>query len=211
MTTARLFAAPGPSLAAHQQRFGPLPDSAATTLVTLLEEAGLTGRGGAGFPTARKIASVTGRKAVVIGNGAEGEPLSHKDAELLASAPHLVLDGLGVAAAAVAADKVVIYVPGAAVPAIETALDERRSARLDPRRVTVVEAPEGFVSGEESAVVRRVEGGPAMPRDRTVLTSICGVRGRPTLVNNVETLAQVALIARYGPHWFRSVGDPTEP
>ena len=211
MTTARLFAAPGPSLAAHQQRFGPLPDSAATTLVTLLEEAGLTGRGGAGFPTARKIASVTGRKAVVIGNGAEGEPLSHKDAELLSRAPHLVLDGLSAAAAAVAADKVVIYVPAPAVPAIETALDERRSARVDPRRVTIVEAPEGFVSGEESAVVRRVEGGPAIPRDRTVLTSICGVRGRPTLVNNVETLAHVALIARYGPHWFRSVGDPTEP
>ena len=77
--------------------------------------------------------------------------------------------------------------------------------------MTVVEAPEGFVAGEESAVVSRIEGGPALPRDRTVPTSVSGVRGRPTLVNNVETLAHVALITRYGARWFRSVGDPSEP
>ena len=69
---------------------------------------------------------------------------------------------------------------------------------MDRHRVTVVEAPDGFVAGEESAVIRRVEGGPALPRDRTVPSSISGVRGRPTLVNNVETLAHIALIARYG-------------
>ena len=211
MTTGRLLAARGPDLAAHHQRFGALPEQLGTPLATLLDQAGLTGRGGAGFPTGRKLASVTGRKAVVIGNGAEGEPLSHKDAELLTRAPHLVLDGLNVAAAAVAAEKVVIYVPARTVPAVEVALDERRSAGLDRRRVTVVEAPDRFVAGEESAVVRRVEGGPAIPRDRTVLTSSSGVRGRPTLVNNVETLAHMALIARYGPQWFRSVGDASEP
>jgi len=82
-TTARLFAANGSGLVEHHQRFGPLPESAATTLVPLLDRSGLTGRGGAGFPTGRKVASVTGSKAVVIGNGADGEPLSHKDAELL--------------------------------------------------------------------------------------------------------------------------------
>ena len=168
-TTHRLFAAQGPSLAEHQQRFGALPESAGTTLVTVLDQSGLTGRGGAGFPTGRKIASVTGRKAVVIANGAEGEPLSHKDAELLSRAPHLVLDGLKVAAAAVSADKVVMYVPFRAVPAIKTALSERRSAKVDRHRVTVVAASDGFVAGEESAVVRRVEGGQALPRDRTVL------------------------------------------
>jgi NADH:ubiquinone oxidoreductase subunit F (NADH-binding) len=82
---------------------------------------------------------------------------------------------------------------------------------VDRHRVTVIEAPDTFVAGEESAVVRRVEGGPAIPRDRTVLTSVSGVRGRPTLVNNVETLAHIALIARYGPHWFRSIGDAAQP
>ena len=82
MTTSRLFAArPARGLAEHQQRFGPLPDSAGNDIgAPVLDQSGLTGRGGAGFPTGRKIASVTGRKAVVIGNGAEGEPLSHKDA-----------------------------------------------------------------------------------------------------------------------------------
>jgi len=93
-TTERLFAANGPGLVEHQQGFGPLPESAGATLVPLLDRSGLTGRGGAGFPAGRKIAAVTGRRAVVIGNGAEGEPLSRKDAELLSRAPHLVLDGL---------------------------------------------------------------------------------------------------------------------
>ena len=172
----------------------------------------LTGRGGAGFPTGRKLASITGRKAVVIGNGAEGEPLSHKDAQLLSRAPHLVLDGLEVAAAAVSADKVVMYVPSPrGADDQDSAAANEASAKVDRHRVTVIEAPDGFVAGEESAVIRRVEGGPALPRDRTVLASTSGVRGRPTLVNNVETLAHVALIARYGPQWFRSVGDPSEP
>ncbi len=211
MTTSRLFAAGGPGLAEHQRQFGALPESAATNLVTRLDRAGLTGRGGAGFPTGRKLASITGRRPVVIGNGAEGEPLSRKDAQLLSRAPHLVLDGLEVAAAAVSADKVVMYIPSRAVVTIKAALSERRSAKVDRYRVTVIEAPDGFVAGEESAVVRRVEGGPALPRDRTVLVSKSGVRGRPTLVSNVETLAHVALIARYGPRWFRSVGDPSEP
>ncbi|AGB26808.1 NADH:ubiquinone oxidoreductase, NADH-binding (51 kD) subunit (plasmid) [Mycobacterium sp. JS623] len=210
-TSQRLFAANGPGLVEHQQRFGALPDSAATTLVQVLDRSGLTGRGGAGFPTGRKIASVTGRKAVVIGNGAEGEPLSHKDAELLSRATHLVLDGLKLVAAAVSADKVVMYVPSGAIAPIKTAISERRSAKVDRHRVTVVAAPHGFVAGEESAAVRRVEGGPALPRDRTVPTSISGLRGRPTVVNNVETLAHIALIARYGSRWFTSVGDPSEP
>ena len=210
-TTERLFAAQGPSLVEHQQRFGPLPELAATAVVPLLDRSGLTGRGGAGFPAGRKIASVTGRKAVVIGNGAEGEPLSHKDAELLSRAPHLVLDGLKVAAAAVCAEKVVMYVPSRAVPRIKAAISDRRSAKVDRHRVTVVAAPDGFVAGEESAVVRRVEGGLALPRDHTVHPSTSGVRGRPTLVNNVETLAHIGLIARYGSRWFRSLGDPSEP
>ena len=60
-------------------------------------------------------------------------------------------------------------------------------------------------------MIRRIEGGPALPRDRTVIAAVSGVRGRPTLVSNVETLAHVALVARYGPQWFRAVGDPDEP
>lgn len=207
----RLFATRGSGLADHHARFGAVPTAAPEHVVASLLAAGLTGRGGAGFPTGRKIGSVTGRGAVVIGNGAEGEPLSRKDSALLTRAPHLVLDGLQVCASTVGADAVYLYVPERIAPAVRTALAERAGAGVDRHRVRVMDAPDTFVAGEESAVVRRIEGGPAIPRDRTVPTSVSGVRGRPTLVNNVETLAHVALIARYGPRWFRSVGDAEDP
>jgi NADH:ubiquinone oxidoreductase subunit F (NADH-binding) len=207
----RLFAAEGPGLREHLQRFGSLTLPSGEALIRAVDAASLRGRGGAGFPTGRKMASVTGRKPVVIGNGAEGEPLSRKEATLLARAPHLVLDGLHLAAAAVGADKVYLYLPSSMALTAWHALNERITAGLDERRVIVVEAPDTFIAGEESAVVRRIEGGRALPRDRVVPTSTSGVRARPTLVNNVETLAHVALIARYGEQWFRSIGDPAEP
>ena len=209
-TMPRLFAAKGSTLSEHLARFGELPPVGAD-LIPMLSEAGLSGRGGAGFPSGRKMASVTGRRPVVVGNGSEGEPLSRKDAQLLTRAPHLVLDGLDTAAAATGADKVYLYVHADAVPAVSRALDERRAAALDPHRVIVVEAPDRFVAGEESAAIRKIEGGPALPRDRTVLATKSGVRGRPTLLNNVETLAHMALIARFGAAWFRSVGDADDP
>jgi len=209
-TMPRLFAAKGSTLSEHLARFGELP-SVGADLIPMLSEAGLSGRGGAGFPSGRKMASVTGRRPVVVGNGSEGEPLSRKDAQLLTRAPHLVLDGLDTAAAATGADKVYLYVHADAVPAVSRALDERRAAALDPHRVIVVEAPDRFVAGEESAAIRKIEGGPALPRDRTVLATKSGVRGRPTLLNNVETLAHMALIARFGAAWFRSVGDADDP
>lgn len=207
----RLFAVPNPGLRQHLACYGPVGAPDRATLVTNLGVAGLTGRGGAGFPTARKIASLRGGRVVVVGNGAEGEPLSSKDAALVARAPHLVLDGLQVAAAAVEADQTFLYLPQHTVHHASRALEERAAAGLDQLPVTVVEAPDTFVAGEESAVARRIEGGPALPRDRMVPTSVSGVRGRPTLVDNVETLAHVALIARFGPDWFRSIGDPAEP
>lgn len=207
----RLLTGHGPGLAEHRQRYGELPTLSATSLAHCLTEAGLTGRGGAGFPTGRKIASITGRRPVVIGNGAEGEPLSSKDATLLSRAPHLVLDGLSVTATAVAADSVVLYVPRRAAAAVQVALTERAATKTDRHRITVIEAPDRFVAGEESAVISRIEGGPALPRDRSELTTTSGVRGRPTLVNNVETLAHIGLIARYGAAWFRGVGDSAEP
>jgi NADH:ubiquinone oxidoreductase subunit F (NADH-binding) len=207
----RLLAAPGPSLAEHHEHFGSRPELAGAQLISMLDDAGLSGRGGAGFPTGRKVAAVSGRNPVVIANGAEGEPLSRKDALLLTRAPHLVLDGLHSAAAAIGADTGYLYVhPDAAAP-VRSAVDERRAAGCDPFTVTVVTAVDRFVAGEESAAIRHIEGGPALPRDRVVPAAASGVQRRPTLVNNVETLAHVALITRYGPDWFRSVGDPDDP
>ena len=208
--TSRLLAASGPGLADHLAQFGEMPTPTAELIATI-DAAGLSGRGGAGFPTARKMATVTGSRAVVVGNGAEGEPLSRKDATLLTRSPHLVLDGLDAAADAVGADKVYLYVHPEGSGAVTSALEERRAAGLDSHRVTVVQAPDRFVAGEESAAISRIEGGPALPRDRTVVAAVSGVRGRPTLVNNVETLANIALIGRFGSDWFRTVGDPDDP
>lgn len=187
-------------LAGHD--LDPAPALGPGTLIALAQEAGLTGRGGAGFPTWRKLAAVaSGAKAVVIGNGAEGEPASAKDRALLTRSPQLVLDGLRLAGEAVGADRLYLYVPA----------ELSGPLRARAEGVTVVEAPDAFLSGEESAVVSRVEGRAALPRDKRRLIVESGLRGAPTLVQNVETLAQLALLARNGPGWFRSRGTPDEP
>ncbi len=214
----RLLADPGqqPRLAAHLTSHGRLPyQGRPQALVPELAAAGLTGRGGAAFPVHRKMAAVlaAGRSPVVVGNGAEGEPASGKDRYLLRSAPHLVLDGLQLAAEAVGADAAVLYVQqDHDLPArLADAAAQRAAAGLDRTAVQVVEAPEAFLSGEESAVVSRLNGGPAVPAFRQVGVYERGLAGRPTLVQNVETLAQIALIARYGAAWFRGLGTPEEP
>ena len=210
--TRRLFAAGGPSLTQHCARFGPLPAlTHASELIGVLDEAGLRGRGGAGFPTGRKLAAITGRRPVVIANGADGEPASDKDAVLLQRAPHLILDGLAAVAAALGSRETHLYAGALALPAIRHALQERRDAGWGGPTVHLSEAPETFIAGEESAVINRIAGRAAVPVDRVVRITDSGLRGRPTLVQNVETLAHVALIARYGPRWFRSIGTPAEP
>src|SRR5206468_2541237 len=122
------------------------------------------GRGGAGFPTWRKLAAVaSGSGAVAVANGAEGEPASAKDKMLLRQAPHLVLDGLQLAAEAVGARRAYLYAPAAVGSALCTLLNERSARRWDRVPVSFVAAPDGFVTGEESAVVARIDGGAAQP------------------------------------------------
>jgi NADH:ubiquinone oxidoreductase subunit F (NADH-binding) len=202
---------PAPDLETHQRLHGTLPwQNGPGVLIGAIEAAGLTGRGGAGFPTWRKLATVhKGRKPVVIANGAESEPASHKDRTLLTEAPHLVLDGLQLVAEAVGSREVYIYARGEAV--LSEALDRRRAAGWDRVPVTLLIAPDDFVAGEESAIVAAVEGRPAVPRDKRQLVPESGVRGNATLVQNVETLAHVALIARHGPRWFREQGTEEDP
>ena len=205
--TRRLFAAPGPSLQEHLETFGPLP--AYVDLPDLVERGGVVGRGGAGFPSARKLRGVAERgKGLVVGNAAEGEPVSDKDRTLLYAAPHLVLDGLVLAARAVGARKSYLVT---ARPEVARHLREQVRLRSDKVRIEVVEVEDRFVSGEESAVVNALNGGPGVPSDRSVRVFERGVQRRPTLVHNVETLAHMALLARYGPTWFRSVGTEDEP
>jgi NADH:ubiquinone oxidoreductase subunit F (NADH-binding) len=203
-------------LEAHLQVHGRTPYRGGPgMLIHTIESAGLTGRGGAAFPVHRKLTAVANQKGapVVVGNGAEGEPASDKDKTLLWSCPHLVLDGLQLAAEAVGAKRAYLYVhrEPRLMQRLESAITERASARLDRIGVALVTAPHRFLAGEESALANRVEGGAALPRFTPPRIFERGVGGAPTLVQNVETLAQLALISRYGPAWFRSVGTQAEP
>ena len=209
-------------LGAHDERYGPVRLRGAV-LVDEVERSGLTGRGGAAFPAGRKLRSVaerarppglpglSGRRgAVLIANGVESEPASAKDASLLARAPHLVLDGVVLAAGAVSAEQAYLCVsrPGQAA-ALSAAVAER--VGRDPVPVAVTVVPERYVASEESALVHYLNGGPAVPLLTPPRPFERGVRGRPTLVSNVETLANVALISRYGADWFRSLGVSSAP
>jgi NADH:ubiquinone oxidoreductase subunit F (NADH-binding) len=210
----RVLGAAAPDLDSHVARNGVLPyDLGTGPLVAEVEAAGLTGRGGAAFPTWRKLlAAAQGQRTVVIANAAESEPASAKDATLLASAPHLVLDGLQLAAAAINAQEAYLYAKdGPALVLAQRALAERQARGVDRTRVRVVVAPQQFVAGEETAVLAGIEGRDALPRDKARLVVEFGLRGRPTLVHNAETLAQLALIARHGARWFRGVGTAGEP
>lgn len=203
-------------LAAHLDRFGPLPyRGGPRLLIPEVRAAGLTGRGGAAFPVHRKLEAVAGQRgrAIVVGNGAEGEPASDKDKTLLDRAPHLVLDGLQLAAEAVRASSAVLYA-GCDLRVrdqLSALIAERAVRGLDHTEVRLVAAPPRFLAGQESALASRLSGGAAVPRFTPPRVWQRGVDGRPTLVQNVETLAHLALIARYGPAWFRDAGTPGEP
>jgi NADH:ubiquinone oxidoreductase subunit F (NADH-binding) len=200
------------SLDAHRQRYGPLPDLSGRVLIDLVEQAGLRGRGGAGFPTARKLRAVAeaGRRAVVVANGCEGEPASAKDRTLLTHAPQLVLDGAVLAARAVGAERVLICVHrgSACGPVLQSAIAQRSA---DPVGIELVQVPRRYVASEESALVRYLNTGEARPLAVPPRPFQRGVDGRPTLVDNVETLAHLAMIAASGPAWFREVGTATDP
>lgn len=210
-STVRLFAAGAPSYARHLAAFGTVPVVGDPRgLIDTLERSGLQGRGGAGFPTWRKLAALESgstARPVVIANGAEGEPLSAKDATLLRNAPHLVLDGILILAAATRARQLHLYAGAAQLASVRRAMAERS----DAGGVQLHEAPESFISGEASAVVNALERGIALPRDHRERLTKSGLGRRPTLLNNVETLANIALIARFGAEWFRSVGTRDEP
>jgi len=208
------------SLDEHVGRYGPPPAPGTGRrgrhLISTVEAAGLRGRGGAAFPTARKMHAVARhrRRPVVVANGAEGEALSAKDRLLMTCLPHLVLDGAVLAAEAVGADEVIVAIDrgaGAAIRAVSDAMAARSRARPDPVMTRVVTLPTRYVAGEETALVNFVNGGLAKPTFVPPRPFERGVAGRPTLIQNVETLAHLALIARYGPDWFRELGTADEP
>jgi NADH:ubiquinone oxidoreductase subunit F (NADH-binding) len=204
-------------LDAHLHRWGPPPvvrGGGRRAFVDAVAASGLTGRGGGSFPVAQKLAAVaSGRgRPVVVANGAEGEPPSGKDKVLLGFTPHLVLDGAVLAAQALGAREVVVATAAGSRDTVVHAIAERRRAGLGAGvSVRAIVVPETFVAGEETALVRFLNGGPALPTFTPPRPFERGVGGAPTLVQNVETLAHLALLARFGPQWFRSVGTAAEP
>ena len=185
-------------------------------LIAQVEQSGLRGRGGAGFPTAvklRAVAASRGRPVVVV-NAAEGEPASLKDRTLTQTVPHLVLDGATLAAHALGASEVVVSVCESAQASVESlaeAIGERGSPRRGSPRTRLTTIPSHYVAGQESALVNYLNGAPAIPTFTPPTVFQQGVARRPTLLSNAETLAHLALIARHGPGWFRELGTPSQP
>jgi NADH:ubiquinone oxidoreductase subunit F (NADH-binding) len=199
-----------------RRRRGPSP------LIEQIGRAGLRGRGGAGFPTATKMRAVESAKGrpIVLANAAEGEPASLKDLTLIHSLPHLVLDGGVLAAQAVGADEVILCVceslEAHVLDGLARAIEERRAMRSERGadrlpRLRLMTVPQHYVAGQESALVNHLNGGPAMPTFTPPLPFERGVARRPTLINNAETLAHIALIARHGAQWFRQLGVAAQP
>ena len=200
----------------HEKRLKPRP-AGGPWLIDVIARSGLRGRGGAWFPTARKwsaVAAASQGDAVVVINGSEGEPLSSKDRTLLSLRPHLVFDGAALAAESVGATEVVLYLSRESQStdrAVDRALAERQRAGVHEPPINIVRTAHRYIAGESSAAINRASGGPSKPKFSLQRAAEKGVDDRPTLVQNAETLAHVATIARYGSDWFRKLGTQQSP
>ncbi len=210
------------TLAHHLAVHGELPSQrrrrrrAEHPLIEQAERAGLRGRGGAGFPIATKMRAVAAqrRRPLVVVNATEGEPASRKDRTLCELTPHLMLDGAELAAAAIGAQEAIVCICESAPEAgasVAAAIEERSGHAECSVGLRSSIVPAGYVSGQESALVNHLNGAPAIPTFTPPMPFEQGVRRRPTLINNAETLAQLALIARHGPSWHRELGTPSQP
>lgn len=203
-------------LRAHRERFGDLPELDLASLHAMTSAAAVQGRGGAGFPFARKLRTAAdharrGRRPVVVVNASEGEPASAKDAALAGVAPHLVLDGAAVAAQALGAREIHVLLPGdrpRASGLLATAVGERTDPRIAWR---VHDAPARFVAGQARAVLELMAGRPGLPVTAWTPEAVRGHRGRPTLLSNAETWAHVGLLALEGLRPTLDRGTREEP
>lgn len=199
------LALPAPGLL-DPARPEPLPR--ADDLPAQITRSGLTGRGGAGFPVGAKIAALRRPPAAIVANASEGEPLSAKDTVLLRESPHAVIDGLLLLSDALAPRAALtIMVHPRSAAGVRAAL----AARPDGHRVRLQVAQERFVAGEATAVAAALAGGEQIPADHPHHLTEKGLRGGPVLVQNAETLAHVARIARHGAEAFRSAGSAEDP
>jgi len=186
-----------------------------------IKKSGLRGRGGAGFSTGNKwefMRNAKGSPKYVICNADEGDPGAFMDRSILEADPHSVIEGLTIAAYAMGASHGYVYVRAEyplAVSRLEIALEQSRENGflgeniLDSEFSLDIQIKLGagaFVCGEETAILASIEGGRGMPRPRPPYPAVAGLHGMPTVLNNVETLANIPGILRNGPDWFRELG-----
>lgn len=191
-----------------------------------IAESGLRGRGGAGFPTGKKWAFTAAAPETphyVVLNGGEDEPGSKKDRLLMENLPHLVLEGVILAAYAVKASKAYLYVNADYKEAIQSMLDAVAEAQQAGRcgqrildsdfslEVLLTPAPHDYVAGEDTAALEVIEKKKPLPRQKPPFPATAGLFGKPTAVNNVETLANVPPIVARGAKWYRGLGTPESP
>ena len=195
-------------------------------LIDLIEVAGLRGRGGAGFPTGRKwrlARTASGTDKRIVCNADEGDPGAYMDRALLESNPHQVIEGMLIAAIAVGATRGLFYVRAEyplAVRILTRAVAQARQSGILGKNILgsgidfdidLFEGAGAFVCGEETALIRSVEGYRGTPRHRPPFPVERGLNGRPTVINNVKTLATVPVITENGADWFRSIGTADSP
>ncbi len=195
-------------------------------VIAEIEKSGLRGRGGAGFPTGAKwkfVRNAQGKPKFVVCNADEGDPGAFMDRAVLEGDPHAVLEGMLIAAYAVGAEQGYIYVRAEyplAIKRLQIAIDQARKYGflgkniLDTDFSFDIELRIGagaFVCGEETALLASIEGKRGMPRSKPPFPATHGLWGKPTLINNVETYANVRHIILNGADWFRSFGTPSSP
>jgi NADH-quinone oxidoreductase subunit F len=195
-------------------------------IVAQIEASGLRGRGGAGFPTGRKwklAAGIDGDGKVVICNADEGDPGAYMDRTLLESNPHQVLEGMAICARAVGAHKAIVYVRAEyplAVRIVTQAIAQAERRGLLGQgvlgtafnlKIEVFQGSGAFVCGEETGLIRSIEGHRGMPTHRPPYPVQKGLYGQPTIINNVKTLASVAPIIEKGADWYAAIGTPKSP
>lgn len=189
-----------------------------------VEDSGLRGRGGGGFPAGRKwrlTAANRGGKSYIVCNGDEGDPGAFMDRSVMEGDPHKLLEGMAIAAFAIGADEGYIYVRAEyplAIKRLRKAIADAEATNYLGKNIMgtdfsfelhIKEGAGAFVCGEETALIASIEGERGMPRPKPPFPANKGLFGRPTLINNVETLANVPLIILNGAGWFSSFGTET--
>lgn len=212
------------SVDGYKALYNVLKENNPDKVVDEITKSGLRGRGGGGFPTGRKwmfTKMAQGDKKYVVCNGDEGDPGAFMDRSVMEGDPHKLLEGMAIAGFAVGADEAYIYVRAEyplAIQRLRTAIKDAEEANLLGKNIMgsgfnfdihIKEGAGAFVCGEETALIASIEGERGMPRPKPPFPANKGLFGKPTLINNVETLANVPVIMLKGAEWFSSLGTST--